>query len=181
MNCRLVAPGVFRHGAAWLTRTPGKLVPRREPACFDPLFLRPEPALVRAACLARPPCCSCPNDTAILCHMHLQIRRISTSSAFLVGMALHGLIGFLVGIGLAVIAGVDVPAGTEPSFVQRLGAWAIIVVPFVYGVGGGLVTAIAATLYNAVAAVVGGLRIELRAAGRPGRSETDHSKHDDET
>ena len=113
--------------------------------------------------------------------MHLQIRRISTSSAFLVGMALHGLIGFLVGIGLAVIAGVDVPAGTESSFVQRLGAWAIIVVPFVYGVGGGLVTAIAATLYNAVAAVVGGLRIELRAAGRTGRSKTDHSKHDDET
>jgi hypothetical protein len=96
-------------------------------------------------------------------------------------MALHGLIGFLVGIGLAVIAGVDVPAGTEPSLVQQLGAWAIIVVPFVYGVGGGLVTAIAATLYNAVAAVVGGLRIEVRAGGRPGRGKNDRSKHDDET
>ena len=44
-------------------------------------------------------------------------------------MALHGLIGFLVGIGLAVVVGLDVPAGTETSFVERLGAWAIVVVP----------------------------------------------------
>ena len=95
--------------------------------------------------------------------MHLQIRRISTSSAFLVGMALHGLIGFLVGVGLAIVAGLDVPAGTEASFVERLGAWAIVVVPFVYGIAGGLITAVAAVLYNAVAAVVGGLRVELRA------------------
>ena len=95
-------------------------------------------------------------------------------------MALHGLVGFLVGIGLAVVAGLDVPAGTEPSFVERLGAWAIIVVPFVYGVAGGLVTAVAAALYNAVASVVGGLRIELRTARRPRRSNLDHSSHDEE-
>ncbi|TFG63139.1 MAG: hypothetical protein E4H28_06780 [Gemmatimonadales bacterium] len=112
--------------------------------------------------------------------MHLQIRRISTSSAFLVGMALHGLVGFLVGIGLAVVAGLDVPAGTEPSFVERLGAWAVIVVPFVYGVGGGLLTAIAAALYNTVSSVVGGLRVELRAAGRPRKSKPDHSSHDEQ-
>ena len=112
--------------------------------------------------------------------MHLQIRRISTSSAFLVGMALHGLIGFLVGIGLAIVAGLDVPAGTEPSLVERLGAWAIVVVPFGYGVAGGLLTAIAAALYNAVASVVGGLRIELRAARPPAREPTEKSNHDEE-
>ena len=39
----------------------------------------------------------------------------------------------------------------------------IVVVPFAYGIAGGLVTAVAAALYNAVAAVVGGLRVELRA------------------
>lgn len=112
--------------------------------------------------------------------MHLQIRRISTYSAFLVGMALHGLVGFLVGIGLAVVAGLDVPAGTEPSIVERLGAWAIIVVPFVYGVAGGLLTAIAAALYNAVASVVGGLRIELRSARPPRRDRTENSNHDEQ-
>ena len=112
--------------------------------------------------------------------MHLQIRRISTSSAFLVGMALHGFIGFLVGIGLAVVAGLDVPAGTEPSIVQRLGAWAIIVVPFAYGVAGGLLTAIAASLYNAVASVVGGLRIEIRSTRLPARDRNENSNHDEQ-
>jgi hypothetical protein len=107
--------------------------------------------------------------------MHLQIRRISTSSAFLVGMALHGLIGFLVGIGLAIVAGLDVPAGTEPSIVERLGAWAIVVVPFVYGVAGGLLTAMAAALYNAVAAVVGGIRIEMRSVRRTRTERADTS------
>lgn len=111
----------------------------------------------------------------MLCHMHLQIRRISTSSAFLVGMALHGLIGFLVGIGLAIVAGLDVPAGTEPSIVERLGAWAIVVVPFVYGVAGGLLTAMAAALYNAVAAVVGGIRVEMRSVRRTKTKQTDTS------
>lgn len=112
--------------------------------------------------------------------MHLQIRRISTSSAFLVGMALHGFIGFLVGIGLAVVAGLDVPAGTEPSIVERLGAWAIIVVPFAYGVAGGLLTAIAAALYNAVASVVGGLRIEIRSTRPPAGDRTKNSNHDEQ-
>ncbi|MDH3298079.1 MAG: hypothetical protein OEM23_01585 [Gemmatimonadota bacterium] len=113
--------------------------------------------------------------------MHLQIRRISTSSAFLIGMALHGFIGFLVGIGLAIVAGFDVPAGTEPSFVERLGAWAIVVVPFVYGVAGGLLTAIAAALYNAVAAVVGGLRVELRGVRRSKAEQASRSENPNST
>jgi uncharacterized membrane protein len=113
--------------------------------------------------------------------MHLQIRRISTSSAFLVGMALHGLIGFLVGVGLAIVTGLDVPAGTEASFVERLGAWAIVVVPFVYGIAGGLITAVAAALYNAVAAVVGGLRVELRATRYATREKSTTINEKDES
>lgn len=100
--------------------------------------------------------------------MQVQIRRISTSSAFLVGMALYGMIGFLVGIVLVVVAGIEVPAGTEPSFVEQLGIWAIVVVPLVFGVSAGLLTATAAALYNAVTSVVGGIRVELRTA-RPKR------------
>jgi len=174
-------PDVSRRDAPWLIYIPGTVARLRGSACSDLSLLRFAPGPDRVACWRSVHCCSCPNDTAILCHMHLQIRRISTSSAFLVGMALHGLIGFLVGIGLAVISGMDVPAGTEPSLVERLGAWAVIVVPFVYGIAGGLVTAIAATLYNAVASVVGGLRIELNTARRPKKHRVDHSKHDIET
>lgn len=102
--------------------------------------------------------------------MQVQIRRISTASAFLVGMALYGLIGFLVGIALVVVAGIEVPPGTEPSFVERMGVWAIVIVPAVFGVGAGFLTAIAAALYNAVTAVVGGLRVEL-GSGRATRRE----------
>lgn len=106
----------------------------------------------------------------MLSGMQVQIRRISTSSAFLVGMALYGLIGFLVGIALVVVAGIEVPPGTEPSFVERMGVWAIVIVPAVFGVSAGLLTAIAAALYNTVTAVVGGLRVEL-GSGRSSRRE----------
>lgn len=101
--------------------------------------------------------------------MQVQIRRISTSSAFLVGMALYGLIGFLVGIALVVVAGLEVPAGTEPSFVEEMGVWAIVLVPLVFGLGAGFVTAVAAALYNTVTSVVGGIRVELRSGRAPRR------------
>lgn len=102
--------------------------------------------------------------------MQVQIRRISTASAFLVGMALYGLIGFLVGIALVVVAGLEVPAGTEPSFVEQMGVWAIVIVPLAFGLGAGFVTAVAAALYNTVTSVVGGIRVELRS-GRAPRGE----------
>lgn len=108
--------------------------------------------------------------------MQVQIRRISTASAFLVGLALYGLIGFLVGIGLVVVAGLEVPAGTEPSLVERMGVWAIVIVPLAFGIGAGLATAIAAALYNTVTAVVGGIRVELRSGRAPRRK----AKSDDD-
>ncbi len=111
----------------------------------------------------------------MLSGMQVQIRRISTSSAFLVGMALYGLIGFLIGIALVVVAGIEVPPGTEPSFVERMGVWAIVIVPAVFGVGAGLLHAIAAALYNTVTAVVGGLRVEL-GSGRTSRRERREEK-----
>jgi len=107
--------------------------------------------------------------------MQVQIRRISTSSAFLVGMALYGLIGFLVGIALVVVAGLEVPAGTEPSFVEEMGVWAIVLVPLAFGIGAGLVHAVAAALYNTVTSVVGGIRVELRS-GRAPRHERKKKK-----
>jgi len=113
----------------------------------------------------------------MLSRMQVQIRRISTSSAFLVGMALYGLIGFLVGIGLVVVAGLEVPAGTEPSFVERMGVWAIVIVPLGFGLGAGFATAIAAALYNTVTSVTGGLRVELRSARAPRRK----AKSDDDS
>lgn len=112
--------------------------------------------------------------------MQVEIRRISIRSAFKLAMVLNGLIGFLVGLVLAVAAGVEVPPGTEPNILTRLGYWSIAVFPVAYGLVGGLSAAVAVALYNAGASLVGGLRVDLpeveperdgrvRVAGRAAR------------
>ena len=93
--------------------------------------------------------------------MQVQIRRISLRSVFLVTMALYGIVGFLVGLILAVVATIEVPAGTEPNILNRLGVWSVVVFPVLYGIGTGLLAAIAAALYNSVASLVGGIRVEI--------------------
>ena len=98
---------------------------------------------------------------AILSSMQVQVRRISLRSVFLVTMALYGIVGFLVGLILAVVATIEVPAGTEPNILNRLGVWSVVVFPVLYGIGTGLLAAIAAALYNSVASLVGGIRVEI--------------------
>lgn len=112
--------------------------------------------------------------------MQVEIRRISIRSAFKLAMVLYGLIGFLVGLVLAVATSQEAPPGTEPNLLTRLGFWAIAVFPVVYGLAGGLTAAVAVALYNAGASMVGGLRLEfpdvepesdgrVRVAGRAAR------------
>ncbi|MGB5303470.1 MAG: hypothetical protein WBP17_09990 [Gemmatimonadota bacterium] len=116
----------------------------------------------------------------MLSAMQVEIRRISIRSAFKLAMVLYGLIGFLVGLVLAVAASVEAPAGTEPNILTRLGFWSIAVFPVLYGFAGGLTAAVAVALYNAGASLVGGLRLDfpdvepqsdgrVRVAGRAAR------------
>jgi len=93
--------------------------------------------------------------------MQVQIRRISLRSVFVVTMTLYGIVGFLIGLILAVVATIEVPAGTEPNLLNRLGIWSVVVFPVLYGIGAGLLGAIAAALYNSVASLVGGVRVEI--------------------
>jgi high-affinity nickel permease len=93
--------------------------------------------------------------------MQVQVRRISLRSVFVVTMTLYGIVGFLVGLILAVVATIEVPAGTEPNILNRLGIWSVVVFPVLYGIGAGLLGAIAAALYNSVASLVGGVRVEI--------------------
>lgn len=116
---------------------------------------------------------------AILPDMQVQIRRISLRSVFLVTMALNGIVGFLVGLILAIVATVDVPAGTEPNVLSRLGIWSVVVFPLIYGIGAGLLGAIAAALYNSVASLVGGVRVEipdLQPRWQPNRESREESE-----
>ncbi|MHC4408364.1 MAG: DUF3566 domain-containing protein [Planctomycetota bacterium] len=93
--------------------------------------------------------------------MQVEIRRISIRSAFKLAMVLYGLIGFLVGLVLAVAASVEVPPGTEPNILTRLGFWSIAVFPVLYGLAGGFTAAVTVALYNAGASLVGGLRLDF--------------------
>lgn len=93
--------------------------------------------------------------------MIVQIRRVRARSVFLVGLALYGTVGLLVGIFLAVISTLQLPAGTQLNALNRLGGWSILVFPVVYGIAGGLSAGIGAALYNAAAAVVGGIKVEI--------------------
>ena len=108
--------------------------------------------------------------------MQVEIRRISIRSAFKLAMVLYGLIGFLVGLVLAVAASVE----PQPNILTRLGFWSIAVFPVLYGLAGGLTAAVAVALYNAGASLVGGLRLDfpevepesdgrVRVAGRAAR------------
>lgn len=80
---------------------------------------------------------------------------------FLLASTLYGIIGLLVGVILAVVARLEVPTGTEANLLSRLGLWSIVAFPVLYGLIGGLTAAVAAALYNATAAVVGGIRVEV--------------------
>lgn len=93
--------------------------------------------------------------------MQVEIRRISIRSAFKLAMILYGLIGFLVGLVLAVATSVEVPPGSEPNLLTRLGFWSIAVFPVLYGLAGGFTAAVAVALYNAGASLVGGLRFDI--------------------
>jgi hypothetical protein len=125
--------------------------------------------------------------------MQVEIRRISIRSAFKLAMVLYGLIGFLVGLVLAVATSQEAPPGSEPNLLTQLGFWSIAVFPVVYGLAGGITAAVAVALYNAGASMVGGLRLEfpdvepesdgrVRVAGRAARylervREREHKRH----
>ena len=112
--------------------------------------------------------------------MLVEFSRISIRSSFSLSLVLYGIMGFLVGLVLAVAASVEEPAGTEPILLTRIGFWSIAVFPVLYGFAGGLTAAVAVALYNAGASLVGGLRVDfpdvepqsdgrVRVAGRAAR------------
>jgi hypothetical protein len=99
------------------------------------------------------------------------IRRVGPGSAFKVGLVLYALMGLLMGIFMACISMVLGPMGLGPpgvpdvpgAHIARLfmGAGAIIFLPIMYGVFGGIFAAIGAFVYNLVAGWVGGLEVDI--------------------
>ncbi len=92
------------------------------------------------------------------------VKRIGPGSAFKVGLAIYGLVGLIVGLifGLISMLGgslaLPVQAGMFGVF---FGVGAIIIWPLCYGIGGGIVAAISAVVYNLIARWVGGLEVDI--------------------
>jgi len=94
------------------------------------------------------------------------IRRVDPLSAGKIAGLLYAMIGLLFGAVFSVIgmAGATFAseAGDGAPFLGALfGVGAIIVLPIFYGVLGFIAFAIGAVLYNVLAGMVGGLRVEV--------------------
>jgi len=102
--------------------------------------------------------------------MLIRVRRIRARSAFLLAMALYGIVGLLVGIVLGAVSRLEVPVGTEENVLNQLGLWSIIVFPLLFGLMAGVAAGTAAALYNAAAAITGGIWLDVPEV-EPARSE----------
>lgn len=97
------------------------------------------------------------------------LKRIGPGSAFKIGLVTYAILGLIIGICMALfsmVAGsLGSLAGGEAASARALGfgfgLGAIIVVPVMYGIIGGIAAAIGAVIYNLVAGWVGGLEVDI--------------------
>jgi hypothetical protein len=99
------------------------------------------------------------NEAQIVTSRSLQIRRIDVASCAQTLGALYALIGLIAGVFFS-IAAIVTAAGKGPP--ALFGVFAVVILPLLYGFMGLLAGAIVAALYNLVASVVGGIKIDLR-------------------
>ena len=97
------------------------------------------------------------------------IRRISPLSVAKIAGLLYAVIGLVIGAVFSLIAMAGAAMGMGgaegPPFVGLLfGVGAIIALPIFYGVLGAVVTGLMAVLYNVLAGIVGGIRVEVDQA-----------------
>lgn len=90
------------------------------------------------------------------------LKRIAPASAFKVGVIAYGFIGLLLGALCSVIAiaGVQFAPHAYMPF-GRIGMFAVIVCPIIYGLIGGIGALVAAAIYNLASSWVGGLEVDI--------------------
>ena len=91
------------------------------------------------------------------------LRRITPGSAFKVGLVVYGLVGLILGVICSAIALVGAQFAPHAQFpiAGRVGMFAIILCPIIYGLIGGIGAAIAACFYNLASRWVGGLDVDI--------------------
>jgi len=95
------------------------------------------------------------------------LKRIGPGSAFKIGLVTYAFLGLILGIIMALfsmVAGsLSSMAGGQGmrAFGFGMGLGAIIIFPIMYGIIGGIASAIGAVIYNLVAGWVGGLEVDI--------------------
>ena len=102
--------------------------------------------------------------------MRARIRRIRARSVFLLALVLYALVGLLIGGTLFVLELAHLVPAAERTGIDAMGAWILVFFPLLYGLIGGFFGAVAAILYNAVAALTGGVEVDL--AVKEGKRES---------
>ena len=96
----------------------------------------------------------------------MKLKRIGVLSAGKVGALLYGMIGILAGLFLSFFSMIGLFAASQvgdfpAAFAPFLGLSSIIVLPLFYGALGFIAGVVSAAFYNLIAAMVGGIEVEL--------------------
>jgi hypothetical protein len=92
------------------------------------------------------------------------VRHIGPGSAFKVGLVVYAFVGLIVGICCSLMTlayRISFVRHSNTPFGAFFGVAAVIFVPILYGIIGGIFTAIGALIYNLAAHWVGGLEVEI--------------------
>lgn len=91
------------------------------------------------------------------------LKRIAPASAFKVGLVTYAFIGLLLGALCTVVAfaGMQFAPHAHLPFAGRIGIFAVVFCPIIYGLIGGIGAAIAAAIYNLASGWVGGLEADI--------------------
>jgi hypothetical protein len=95
-------------------------------------------------------------------HMTI-LKRIAPASAFKVGFVVYGLLGLFLGALCTAVAfaGVQFAPHAHMPLAGRVGMFAVIICPIVYGLLGAIGAAIGAVIYNLASGWVGGLEVDI--------------------
>jgi hypothetical protein len=89
------------------------------------------------------------------------VKHIGPVSAFRVGFAVYGFLGFIAGAFCSAIALAGVPFAPHAHLPHLVGLFAVILCPLLYGIIGGIGLLVSALLYNLASRWVGGLELEI--------------------
>lgn len=90
------------------------------------------------------------------------IKRVGIISVAKITALIVGVIGLIMGIIFALIAGAFGAITGMPAWIHGLGIAAIIIFPILYAIGGFIYGAVIAGIYNITAGVVGGIDLEFQ-------------------